>query len=377
MRKPKRVLPLALAIFMIASMLCVSAFAETGAVTSWENGKMPSTTDFLSSLDANREKLMLMVDADGNWPTHYYEDTSVFSYVVYVQKTNDWDQAPGFYSMELATSDPSAYAQYRYRQGYYSPYFTVNEATSEIWGKDSATWSNGVGFCASYHGCPGVAFTAPYTGTVKFDFSYILNLIPQNDSSYSNKLLIGRSDMTVLWGSNVSNGYENIIKEIRSEDDSQLSASDTITLDVTEGEKIYFIIDGSGAGESRFWLEKVAYTVVDGVPVTPDTTETDTGDADAPNTAEPTEQTTGPEEQTTTPTEQTTGPEEQITAPTDQTTGPEDQTTLPTEQTDVSTTDGDDAATEGTGCSSSAGLCSVVMLSLLAAGVATLKKKED
>lgn len=262
MKNFKKPLSLAIAILMIATLFCVPSYADPVSTTSWKNGEMPTVEEMPKSDSSNYK-----ADENGDWLTHFYEDTDVFSYVAFVKATNATSEgetrSKGFYPMGVATTEhPNLNGQtHWFRKGYYTPAYQY-ESTTMMQDKAKNTWSNGVAFCAGNHYAPGVAFTAPQDGTVEFTFDYILNLISPNNK-WSNRLLVGRSDMSVDNAN--GNKYSNVLYTYTAEDvatsgkQTQQAGTDTIRLDVVAGEKIYFIIDGSGAGESRFWITEVNY----------------------------------------------------------------------------------------------------------------------
>lgn len=267
MKQTRRTLSLVLAILMIAAMLCVPTFAETESTStlpSWNNGEMPKLNN--GSYDAN---------SSGNYSTQFYADTDVFSYVFYLKNSGSGDsrKADVYHDMKPATASNGS-NQWNTKKGYYTAAETITD--SAISGAGCGTWSNGAYFCADYHCCPGVAFTAPYTGTVKFDFTYVLNVISNNgnNSGCSYRLVVGKENMAIKLNNGQSDSgawcklgtYVNAEKKYYLESNSTGNTSiksDSVTFEVTAGEKVYFIFDSSGAGESRLWLNQVAYTSVD------------------------------------------------------------------------------------------------------------------
>ena len=281
MKNIKRILTLTIAILMIVTLFLIPTFADASSTLVWENGAMPTVEELLKSTSGD------YASDNGIWKTHYYEDSDVFSYVAFVKGTNavteNETRAVGYYPMGIATAEhPNLNGQaHWFRKGYYTPAYELN-GSEMIQDKAKNTWSNGVAFCAGAHYCPGVAFTAPADGVVQFEFSYILNLASPNNT-WSNRLLIGKSDMTVNGEKGTS--YSNFWKKYTGDDKSDIeSGNSTFTVEVTAGEQIYFIIDGSGAGESRFWIDKVSYVDandvtldVKGTEVAPTTPDPDTG----------------------------------------------------------------------------------------------------
>ena len=107
-------------------------------------------------------------------------------------------------------------------------------------------------FAPSYHYTLGVGFTAPHTGKVTFTLEYLLQ-------NALHQIYVARDTFGALDGTNYVR-YEEKIVGANGGVDSAFTTK-TITLDVEQGETIYFMMDNTNNGYmSYMWLQSAEYT---------------------------------------------------------------------------------------------------------------------
>lgn len=109
----------------------------------------------------------------------------------------------------------------------------------------------GCWFAPNTHYSPAVAYTAPYTGLLVVDFNYTLD---KDDIS----ILVGKDGTfnTNDYGY-YAGAYRRFTKGEVGEDKLQHGS---VTIPVTAGEKVYFLIDHISNGNmATFWIEKICY----------------------------------------------------------------------------------------------------------------------
>lgn len=254
----KKVVPIFVCLVMLASMLSVSAFAEE-AISFWYNG------DILTPYKNNHA---------------FLSSDSPITYAFYYEGTDPEDSRDaGFYDMPVANNmDPWAH-------GYYFCGLTESETKDGKNDNRIVTIHQSCAAAPTYHYSPGYCFTAPYTGTVEFTYQFakayggggcdahIFWVLRDVENPYEDGLIESFTTDAILYGEGANASGEPETQEF--------------SIDVTEGEKIYFVIDNHDAdgGMSAHWIKSAKYTSGD----IPEATDTPTSDTQAPVETAPTE----------------------------------------------------------------------------------------
>lgn len=231
----KKYLAILLCLVLMLSALCLTASAEQ-ATSFWYNG------DIMTPY-ANTHAFM---PTDGP-----------FSYAFYYEGTDPYDsRAAGFYPMVKANNMDS------WAHGFYM--CALNETETRAADDSNANRILAIHqactHSCNYHYSPGYCFTAPYTGTVEFTYQFakayggggcdnhVIKVMRDVEDPYNNGILYTFVPTAILYGEGSA---------ASGEPETQI-----LTIDVTAGEKIYFVVDnvdGNG-GMSSHWIKSAKYT---------------------------------------------------------------------------------------------------------------------
>ena len=205
------------------------SITERPAAVSWNNGNLTGR-----------------VGVHGEYL--YYDSDSPFDYAFYYEGTDPNDsRTKGFHDMLMGfNGNTNAWCNYRYFCGLNTAEATSINRTAAI----HLAASN----APNYHYSPGMVFTAPYSGIVEFTYQYAgLDSLNDNHTFY-----VMRESAT---------GYKDALKSykqsklVRSAGGGEYS-EDTFTVEVTAGEKIYFVVDNAANGSmSAHWIKSAKYLV--------------------------------------------------------------------------------------------------------------------
>lgn len=133
----------------------------------------------------------------------------------------------------------------------------ISKGGKNVIPKNELVYNQGTYFAPQYHFCPGVAFRAPYTGTVNFTYKYALG-------STDHSLVITKADQFGgVTKDNASEWFKQAALWQHSYTNSGWNRG-SITLDVKAGEDIYFLFDNISNGqESNLWIETANYVYAD------------------------------------------------------------------------------------------------------------------
>lgn len=229
----KKVVPILACLVMLVSALSTAAFAEE-ATSFWYNG------DILTPYQNNHA---------------FLGSDSPITYAFYYEGTDPEDsRSAGFYDMLVANNMDS------WAHGYYFCGLTETETKDGKIDNRIATIHQSCVAAPTYHYAPGYCFTAPYTGTVEFTYQFakayggggcdahrILVLRDVADP-YNNGVIANFTPTAILYGEGANASGDPEVQEL--------------SIDVTEGEKIYFVIDNHDAngGMSAHWIKSAKYT---------------------------------------------------------------------------------------------------------------------
>lgn len=252
----KKIVSVVLCLILLLSVMAVTVSAVP-ATSFWYNG------DIMTPY-ANNHAFMT---TDGP-----------FSYAFYYEGTDPYDtRAAGFYPMVKANNMDS------WSHGYYMCGLDETE-------KREADDSNANRILAihqacthscNYHYSPGYCFTAPFAGTVEFTYQFakayggagcdnhMIKVMRDVEDPYNNGILYSFAPTAVLYGEGANASGE--------------PETQVLTIEVTEGEKIYFVVDnvdGNG-GMSSHWIKSAKY-IAGEIPEVEETepVEETTGNAD-------------------------------------------------------------------------------------------------
>lgn len=255
----KKIVPMLVCLVMLAGMLSTAALAEE-PTSFWYNG------DILTPYQNNHA---------------FLGSDSPITYAFYYEGTDpEESRNAGFYDMLVANNMDS------WAHGYYFCGQTETETKDGKIDNRIATIHQSCVAAPTYHYSPGYCFTAPYTGTVEFTYQYakayggggcdahrILVLRDVADP-YNNGVIATYTPTATLYGEGANASGDPEVQEL--------------SIDVTEGEKIYFVIDNHDAngGMSAHWIKSAKYTTAD----IPEATETPAGtETQAPTETAPAE----------------------------------------------------------------------------------------
>lgn len=171
-------------------------------------------------------------------------DDEVIKYVYYQQGAYDNITTPqGVYDMEWVTGQT-------YTDRYIIGGQTTSSGTTTV--SNSYVRSGNV-VAPQYWYTPGLAFVAPYTGTVRFT---VQTKMPNTD----HNLVVGRSTVSM----NVDNGHTEGVIDRQWATTVNKVEERIYTIDVTKGESIYFLIDNLDNGyETTLQLKSAEYVYGD------------------------------------------------------------------------------------------------------------------
>lgn len=261
----KKIVPILVCLVLLVSVLSTAAFAEE-ATSFWYNG------DILTPYQNNHA---------------FLGSDSPITYAFYYEGTDpEESRTAGFYDMLVANNmDPWAH-------GYYFCGQTETEVKDGKIDNRIATIHQSCVAAPTYHYSPGYCFTAPYTGTVEFTYQFAkayggggcdahrIFVLRDVADPYNNGVIATYTPTAILYGEGANASGEPETQEL--------------SVDVTEGEKIYFVIDNNDAngGMSAHWIKSAKYTAGD----IPEATEEPAPETQAPTEPAPTE--TAPAEPT-------------------------------------------------------------------------------
>ena len=212
-------------------ILIVGETVSTG--TSWENGGLPE-----HCTEAGKR--------------NFYAPETPFSYAFFYEGTDPEDfRLAGFYDMILSTA-----GDIDWPNGFYACGLTADEVKDGKIDNRLNTLHQAAANGPTYHYSPGMAFTAPFTGTVKFVYQYAgldsveekFTFYVMRDSARSyDEALYSYKPTKAISSVDGSGGYDEAIFE----------------LDVTKGERIYFVTDNTENGHMcAHWIASAAYTSI-------------------------------------------------------------------------------------------------------------------
>lgn len=119
------------------------------------------------------------------------------------------------------------------------------------------SYNQGTYFAPQYHFCPGVAFKAPYSGTVTFTYKYALG-------AADHSLVITKADQFGAVSVNEGNAWFETAALKRETYVGNGWKRGSFTVDVKAGEDVYFLFDNISNGqESNLWIESATYVYGD------------------------------------------------------------------------------------------------------------------
>ena len=222
--------------------ITVVAVVVPGPATSWNNGSM---------LEGGR----LKTDAG----KHQFL-TEPFGYAFFYEGTDPDDtRLYGFHDMVLSSAGDQDWPK-----GFYACSPDVNSGTEN----QLKAIHQAAAAASTYHYSPGIVFTAPYTGTVKFVYQYAgLDGIAKDENNESKFTFYVMRDSAASYREAI--GTYTPAKVASSDPNVESGGECTeveLTIPMTKGEKIYFVVDQeipAGGGMVAHWIKSAGYLSVD------------------------------------------------------------------------------------------------------------------
>ena len=179
-----------------------------------------------------------------------YLDDAPFGYAYFYQGTNPSDtRAAGFYDMILAVNGGNSWFKNRYYCGATDAETTYDGRTAAIH-LAAQTWP-------TYHYSTGYVFTAPYTGTVEFTYQYAC----VNNNALNWPFYVMR-ETAAGYGDALQKFTTAKLADVNDKTASEYDEA-VFTVDVTAGEKIYFVADSDASNRAfGHWISSARYLAV-------------------------------------------------------------------------------------------------------------------
>lgn len=227
----KRLVSVVLILCTLLALCIVPATAEEAATT---------TADQTAPAGWKQNNGALIKYPDQGYATQTYAKDSGFEYVYFYKGMADSELSTplsfGFHSDFKEVSYAANASQY------------ANETHQTVPISEGNFWY-GHSFAPNYHFAIGIAYTVPYTGRITFNYDYA---IPNAD----HQVLIGTADNFTRSAWNYFLDAFYVIEY----PGAYAWGTGSVTLQVTAGEKIYFMVNNKGNGYiTDFWINSVEY----------------------------------------------------------------------------------------------------------------------